>query len=298
MYIDVAELEKSILKIAKIPLLIFINKTDKLKFEEQLWKFEKDDTYLGNRYKILLSCSESCDEATPKNFINITVKDHNKETDTLAAEILYKIKYSPIPVSCGFGCNYVYRIVILGRRGSGEQTQAKFLAARYNLVYVNIQSLIEETLQSKDNMAKILSIALEKQNSYSSSAIMALIWKRLMQPDTLSRGWVIVNFPKSKNELEILLKKFQTPPNRILILHCSKRIALRRLVKQWETSNTKIKLKNTITCVEKEFAEYDKNISSIYFYLKSADIQIVHVNGKESRDFVKNKVFALLERKY
>ncbi|XP_055841147.1 uncharacterized protein LOC129908573 isoform X2 [Episyrphus balteatus] len=320
------------LKTYNIPMILYNTNTknaDIKKFEEKLLKFENICQKNGIRNKILLNFPSSFEESLllqkcnikVTNIINLTSQNQTEinlkevldfyrsitkqisfskydDIDGLAAKIFHKIKYSPSPKSnFGLGKNFVYRVVIIGRRGSGRQTQAKMLAVRYNSVYINVESHIEQILHSKnDNMAKVLSISYSKHKHFSSSAITAALWKRLLEPDTLSRGWIIVNFPKSINELEILVEKFQTPPNRFVILHCPKSIALQRLVKQWDESKDGFKLKNTISRVEKEFSEYDENIRDMYTYLKSTKVKTIHVDGKGCSLAIKNKIFALLER--
>lgn len=55
--------------------------------------------------------------------------------NAVVPEVMYKMNNSPVTKLYDIDDNFVNRIVMIGRRGSGRETQAKMLAERYNLVY-------------------------------------------------------------------------------------------------------------------------------------------------------------------
>lgn len=53
-----------------------------------------------------------------------------------------------------------------------------------------------------------------QSHEYTNFLIAAIVYKRIMQPDCLSNGWVIVGYPNTNEDLRIMMELFATPPNK------------------------------------------------------------------------------------
>lgn len=53
-----------------------------------------------------------------------------------------------------------------------------------------------------------------KSNEHSKWLITAILYKRILKPDCLANGYVIVGFPDSLKEIEIMMEHFINPPNK------------------------------------------------------------------------------------
>ncbi|XP_004928678.1 adenylate kinase 8 isoform X1 [Bombyx mori] len=111
------------------------------------------------------------------------------------------------------GAPGVYRVLVIGPRGSGRRSQALALAKHFRLVYLHFDDLLSEAKAKTDEFGQKL-----RQHEPSVQVKAVIVKRRILLKDCIDNGWVLVGFPMSGKEFE-LLDNTPTPPNRIIILN-------------------------------------------------------------------------------
>ncbi|KAJ2946716.1 hypothetical protein O0L34_g12774 [Tuta absoluta] len=122
------------------------------------------------------------------------------------------------------GAPSVYRVLLIGPPGSGKKTQAKLLARHFGLVFLNYRDLYAEAKVRSDEVGK-------KLRAFGPSVEIKakIVCRRLMEKDCIDHGWVLIGFPNSGVEFE-LMDQMPTPPNRIIILNADSETCKQRLL--------------------------------------------------------------------
>ncbi|KAJ8734483.1 hypothetical protein PYW08_013733 [Mythimna loreyi] len=111
------------------------------------------------------------------------------------------------------GAPGVYRVLLLGARGSGRSTQGTHLAKHFGLVFIHFDAIFNEARAKDDDVGK-------KIRKYGTSIELRgeVVKRRLQKKDCLDHGWVMIGYPTNGNDFE-LLDAMETPPNRIIFLN-------------------------------------------------------------------------------
>ena len=171
-----------------------------------------------------------------------------------------------------------------------------------------------EQMASESGIGEALRNRYDTENQLSKIAIAAAVHKRIMQRDCVEKGWVLIAYPYDKAGFEFVIEKFLVPPNRVIFLHCRERLAIRRLIKQWQRnpeSEYSPNGKNNLPFVQQEVNQnvfdkffytiivcdfqmdfYNLNKASIYQYLKEKYPKTIHIDGNHSFETVKKVALA------
>ncbi|XP_049888016.1 adenylate kinase 8 [Pectinophora gossypiella] len=111
------------------------------------------------------------------------------------------------------GAPGVYRVLLIGPRGSGRKTQARMLARHFGLVYIDFTELYHIARERNDD-------AGEKLRNYGISLQLKaeIVRRRIMEKDCIDHGWVMTGYPATGNDFENI-DNMETPPNRVIILN-------------------------------------------------------------------------------
>ncbi|CAH0722160.1 unnamed protein product, partial [Brenthis ino] len=106
------------------------------------------------------------------------------------------------------GAPGVYRVVLIGPRGSGKRTQGITTAKHFNLIYLHFEDLFKEAEVRHDELG-------EKIRKFGSSVRLRaeIIKRRLAQKDCIDHGWILIGYPATGVDFEYL-DRMPTPPNR------------------------------------------------------------------------------------
>lgn len=105
----------------------------------------------------------------------------------------------------------------------------------FHFLSVDAEQLIYRYLRGDDDhpddpLARELQRAFFYNNSEAKcKAIGAIIDRRVLLQDTLSKGWVLVNYPHTLLDFKQMMETWKVPPNKIVYLHCSEVMCLKRL---------------------------------------------------------------------
>ncbi|XP_062698205.1 uncharacterized protein LOC109418631 isoform X1 [Aedes albopictus] len=190
---------------------------------------------------------------------------------------------------------YIERILIMGRPGSGKHRQARLLANRLDLILVSATDLINAARCDKNLFKKTLEIGLE-DNAHTSDLLATIIQKRLLEPDCLQFGWVLVDFPNTAEDVENLYHLL-IAPKKVIELHTNSRLCWKRKLNQMRKNGAQIddevlQLKESV--LQAEFDFYDMHYTAVEASLERQNCVILHVNGNNCTEEVHGEILTKL----
>src|SRR4030042_4126210 len=93
------------------------------------------------------------------------------------------------------------KIIFLGSQGSGKSTQAKMLAEKLNLPWIEMGQLLRDTSSQNDPRAFEIKKALDIGNLAPDKLVIEALRDRLSRPDC-KNGYVLDGFPRNYAQLE------------------------------------------------------------------------------------------------
>ncbi|KAK0180071.1 hypothetical protein PV327_005752 [Microctonus hyperodae] len=207
----------------------------------------------------------------------------------------------------------IFRLILIGSRGSGRRCVANYLSRAYGLVHIDFDYLLEQTRQQNSSLGETLR-CIERQWGLMPQADtrIKVVENKLMTHDCIKRGWVLTGYPITVEDFK-LLDLLTTPPNRIILLNvnqtiCRERLLSRRfdiingseyhlpLNENFQTHSVyglTVHPKDYRSKVEQDLQEYEENIGALLEY---AGESVEVVNGVGQIRAVCEKVEACLVR--
>lgn len=182
-------------------------------------------------------------------------------------------------------------IILLGRPGSGKDTQAELLAQKFGLVHIISSRLIEKALGGKSKKIKIGEkiYNVEKEQYKQKSGLLnsftfvaALIKNEISKIARSKKGVIMSASPRSKTELKLelpLLKKLYGDKN-IFIFHVwiSPKEVYTRNLKRHRKDLPELDTKKVIDKRLKMFNKYTLPVIKLLEKKK----KIIEINGEQS----------------
>lgn len=97
------------------------------------------------------------------------------------------------------------KIIVLGGQGSGKSTQAKMLAAKLGLPYIEMGQLLREKSKANDTEAGEIREAVEAGNLVPDQIVIKTLNERINKSDC-KNGFVLDGYPRNYAQLEGLPK--------------------------------------------------------------------------------------------
>ena len=120
------------------------------------------------------------------------------------------------------------RILILGPQGSGKGTQAKRIAAAYDIPHVATGDILREAVANGSELGALVRPILERGDLVPDDLMVGLIRERLADEE----GFVLDGFPRTMAQAEALdamLEDIGKPLDAIILLQVSDEVATDRL---------------------------------------------------------------------
>ncbi|XP_062554741.1 uncharacterized protein LOC134219870 [Armigeres subalbatus] len=190
---------------------------------------------------------------------------------------------------------YIERILIVGRPGSGKHRQAQLLANRLDLILVSASELINTARWDKNLFKKTLEIGLE-DNVHTSELMATIVQKRLLEPDCLQFGWVLVDFPNTAEDVGNL-NHLLIHPKKVVRLHTNARLCWKRKINHImkhcaQAEDDKIQLKRSI--LQAEFDFFDIHQPEVDEKLMRQNCIILDINGNNTVESVHSDILKKL----
>jgi adenylate kinase len=122
-------------------------------------------------------------------------------------------------------------IIILGPQGSGKGTQAKLLAEKLGLVYLEMGEILRKMADSQNPLGKKIA-DFQKKGILVDDQIMTETLKIYLTSDNLLKGIILDGFPRNLNQISLLearLSFFQAVVDKVIFLNISVEESMRRL---------------------------------------------------------------------
>ncbi|XP_076549403.1 adenylate kinase 8 isoform X1 [Osmia lignaria lignaria] len=210
------------------------------------------------------------------------------------------------------GAPSLFRIVLIGSRGSGCTTLAKYLAERFNLVHIDYDYITEQARLQKNPLGEMLRLFEYKWGQRPKPEIrIQIVEKHIAEYECLKRGWVLTGYPKTVEDFK-LLDLNSTPPNRVIFIEvnsdiCRERLLNRRyniftgskhnLSKEDHVGMDDCKLgihpKDYRLIIERDLQEYEEHVIDMMQY---AGESAVKINGNGDEKTTREKVESCLMR--
>ncbi|KAI4458303.1 adenylate kinase [Holotrichia oblita] len=147
-------------------------------------------------------------------FKNKVVEIHLKQRliHEVVAEVISVVKNMK-----RLGCPKQLRVVILGPRGSGRNTQAALIAQKLGLIHINFHYLLCQAWNADGEFNDTLRAA-EREVCFRPDLLSEVINRRILEEDCLSNGWVLTGYPFNVADFKYL-DILDTPPNRLVWLY-------------------------------------------------------------------------------
>ncbi len=123
------------------------------------------------------------------------------------------------------------RILILGPQGSGKGTQAKRIAAAYDVPHVATGDILRGAIAEDSELGRRVEPILERGDLVPDDLMVDLIRERLAD----EHGFVLDGFPRTVPQAEALdtmLREIGKPLDVVLLLQVSDDVALERLLER------------------------------------------------------------------
>lgn len=120
------------------------------------------------------------------------------------------------------------RCLVLGAPGCGQEKQCPKIAAKFDLVYINVDELIEEEMRRDSNLKTDIEPYYNGGMCIPDDTLSTLVTTRLLQSDCRKRGWLLSGFPQTVAQANALTAA-GIRPNRCIVLEAPPSLALSRV---------------------------------------------------------------------
>ena len=120
------------------------------------------------------------------------------------------------------------RVLLLGVPGSGKNTQAAMLAEKYNLVNIDFDLVLKETMRAGGALVDRMKLFVKRNLTVPTELLIKVLLPRLSTLETAKRGWVLHSFPITGEEAQSLSQE-GIIPNRVVYLDVSRDVVIERL---------------------------------------------------------------------
>nr|XP_049698604.1 adenylate kinase 8-like [Helicoverpa armigera] len=194
------------------------------------------------------------------------------------------------------GAPGVFRVLLIGPRGSGRSSQAKALAKNFGLVFLHYDAIFDEAAVKDDEVGQKI-----RKFGTNMSIRSEVIRKRLLQKDCLDHGWVMTGYPTNGNDFENL-ESMPTPPNRVIFINSNIETCRQRTQDQgydWCTGKTVPMGSGPRVIRHPDHDELRREYEWDVFFTESlaelraaAGLSAVEIDGNDTFDNVQTKVQA------
>ena len=185
-------------------------------------------------------------------------------------------------------------VLILGPQGSGKGTQAKRIAAEYDIPHVATGDIFREAIASRTPLGREVEPILASGQLVPDELTVSLIRERLAEDDARN-GFVLDGFPRNAAQaeaLDLLLAEIGRPLDIVLELQVPDEVCIERLLKRAEEEG---RADDTPTVIEQRLEIYHRETAPLVeHYLATG--KVVGIHGEGSVDEVWAEIQDTLEQ--
>ena len=185
-------------------------------------------------------------------------------------------------------------LLVLGPQGAGKGTQAKRIAAEYELPHVSTGDMFRAAIAAETELGKQVEPILASGKLVPDEITIALIRERLAQPDARD-GFVLDGFPRTVVQAEALdatLRQIDRNLDAILFFDLPDDVAIERMLKRAEEEN---RPDDTPDVIAERLRTYHEHTEPIVEHYRVTG-RLVPLHGERAIDEVWSEVQKALEQ--
>ena len=179
-------------------------------------------------------------------------------------------------------------VLLLGPQGAGKGTQAKRIAAEYELPHIATGDMLRASISAGDPLG--VKAILDQGRLVPDDVMIELIRSRLAQPNA-ERGFVLDGFPRTMAQAEALdamLREIDKRLDLVLELQVPDEVAVERLTRRAELEG---RPDDTPEAIRRRLELYHEETEPLVEYYRSRG-NVVGIHGDRSE----NQVFAEIQQ--
>jgi adenylate kinase len=180
-------------------------------------------------------------------------------------------------------------VLLLGPQGAGKGTQAKRIAAEYDIPHISSGEILRAEMQAGTELGLRVKDVYDRGDLVSDDLMIELIKTRLAQPDT-EGGFILDGFPRTTVQAEELARMFSDIGrsfNVVFALQIPDEVALERLRKRAEIEG---RADDTDESIRRRLENYHRETKPLVEHYRVRG-NLVPVHGERSE----NEVFAEIQ---
>lgn len=197
-------------------------------------------------------------------------------------------------------------IIILGRPGSGKDTQAELLAKKFGLVHIISSKIIKETLATNKNKIKIknkiYNVGEQRRRQHNGqlvafSFVASIVDNEITKLAEKKQGIIMSGSPRTLIELKVelpLLKKYYS--NQVFIFHV--RISPKEVyIRNLKRHRKDLPELDTKKVIDKRLKVFNKYTLPVIKKLEKEKL-IIEINGEQKVMKIHNDIVGVLEKQW
>ena len=180
-------------------------------------------------------------------------------------------------------------VLLLGPQGAGKGTQAKRIAAEYDIPHISSGEILRAEMQAGTELGLRVKDVYDRGDLVSDDLMIELIKTRLAQPDT-EGGFILDGFPRTTVQAEELARMFSDIGrsfNVVFALQIPDEVAFERLRRRAEIEG---RADDTDDAIRRRLENYHRQTKPLIEYYRVRG-NLVPVHGERSE----NEVFAEIQ---
>lgn len=175
------------------------------------------------------------------------------------------------------------RIIILGPQGSGKSTQAKLLAQKLGVPYIEMGQLLREKAQSLGPQAGEIQEAIKVGNLVPEQIVIATLQERIKKKDC-QNGFVLDGFPRNYAQIAGLPKGI----GKVFFVKISDTEAIRRLVSRGRHDDN-------LDVIQRRLALYHHETEPLLTYFRQEGI-LEEIDGHATIEEIRKDIVKRLSK--
>lgn len=185
-------------------------------------------------------------------------------------------------------------IALFGAPGAGKGTQAKRIAAKYNLAHLSTGDMIRHEIAKGTELGRIADAVISEGNLLSDEFVIALIEKSIAQhPDV--NGFLFDGFPRTvaqAQRLDEMLAKKGDSLNGLINIEVPFEELKSRMLKR---ATIEGRADDNEIAIEKRFNEYRNKTAKVSDYYHAKNLRF-NVKGDQTMDDVFSEITTVLDK--
>jgi len=180
-------------------------------------------------------------------------------------------------------------VLLLGPQGAGKGTQAKRIAAEYDIPHISSGEILRAEMQAGTELGLRVKDVYDRGDLVSDDLMIELIKTRLAQPDT-DGGFILDGFPRTTvqaEELDRMFSEIGRSFNVVFALQIPDEVAFERLRKRAEIEG---RVDDTDESIRRRLENYHRETKPLIEYYRVRG-NLVTVHGERTE----NEVFAEIQ---